>query len=71
MNSLCIESPSIIGSLSDMEALENKTSGKILVVSDSHGECELVEKIITDFGVDCDDLVFCGDGMADIVADVE
>lgn len=71
MNSLCIESPSIIGSLVDMEELEDKTSGKILVVSDSHGECELVEKIIADFGADCDALVFCGDGMADIVACVE
>lgn len=71
MNSLCIESPSIIGSLADMEELEDKTSGKILVVSDSHGECELVEKIIADFGSDCDALVFCGDGMADIVACVE
>ena len=71
MNSLCIESPSVIGSPEDLEEIENKASGKILVVSDSHGEWELVEKIIADFGVDCDALVFCGDGMADIVTCLE
>lgn len=71
MNSLCVESPSIIGSSSDIKVLENKTSGKILVLSDSHGESELVEKIITDFGPDCDALVFCGDGMTDIIACLE
>ena len=60
MNSLCIESPSVIGSPEDLEEIENKASGKILVVSDSHGEWELVEKIVADFGVDCDALVFVG-----------
>ena len=71
MNSLCVVSPSVIGSPSDIKLLENKTSGKIWVLSDSHGESELVEKIITDFGPDCDALVFCGDGMTDIIACLE
>lgn len=71
MNSLCVDAPSIIGSSEDMKELERKTSGRILVISDSHGECELVERVIADFGGDCDALVFCGDGMADIVACVE
>ncbi|MBQ4331251.1 MAG: YfcE family phosphodiesterase, partial [Spirochaetaceae bacterium] len=65
MNTLSVDSPSLVGSREDQAALEKKTSGKILVISDSHGEGELVEKIIMDFGMDCDALVFCGDGTAD------
>ena len=51
--------------------LENKESARILVVSDSHGESELLEEIIQDFGPGCDALVFCGDGICDIVACLE
>lgn len=51
--------------------LENKESARILVVSDSHGESELLEEIIQDFGPGCDVLVFCGDGICDIVACLE
>lgn len=71
MNTLTIEEPSLIGSRFDRERLESKTTGRILVVSDSHGEWELLERIIGDFGYDCDALVFCGDGMEDIVACLE
>lgn len=71
MNALRTEAPPLVGSLKDIEELEKKSAGKILVISDSHGERELVEKIVTDFGVDCDALVFCGDGMADIAACLE
>ena len=71
MNTLSVDSPSLVGSREDQSALEKKTSGKILVISDSHGEGELVEKIIMDFGMDCDALVCCGDGTADIVACLE
>lgn len=71
MNTLRIENSPLIGSHCCIEELETKTTGKILVISDSHGEGELVEKIISDFGHDCDALVFCGDGMEDIVACLE
>ena len=53
----------IIGSKADLELLEEKKSGRILVLSDSHGDAELVRKIIVNFGIDCDALVFCGDGI--------
>ena len=71
MNTLSVDSPSLVGSKEELATLEKKTSGRILVISDSHGEGELVEKIIMDFGMDCDALVFCGDGTADIVACLE
>lgn len=71
MNTLSVDSPSLVGSREELATLEKKTSGRILVISDSHGEGELVEKIIMDFGMDCDALVFCGDGTADIVACLE
>lgn len=71
MNTLCVNFPSLVGDLDDLAELERKASGKILVISDSHGEWELVEKVIADFGIDCDALVFCGDGTADIVACLE
>lgn len=71
MNTLSVDSPSLVGSMEELAALERKTTGKILVISDSHGEYELVEKVIVDFGMDCDALVFCGDGTADIVACLE
>ena len=68
MNTLTVESSSIIGSKADLELLEEKKSGRILVLSDSHGDAELVRKIIVNFGIDCDALVFCGDGMWDIIS---
>lgn len=71
MNTLSVDSPSLVGAMEDLVQLEKKTTGKILVISDSHGEWELVEKVIADFGIDCDALVFCGDGTADIVACLE
>lgn len=71
MNRLSLEASPLVGSPFDIEELETKTTGKILVISDSHGEGELVEKIISDFGHDCDALVFCGDGIEDIVVCLE
>lgn len=71
MNTLTIDQPSLVGSSEHLKELEKKTAGKILVISDSHGEWELVERIVTDFGGECDALVFCGDGMEDIAACLE
>ena len=68
MNSLTVQTASIIGSEEDILYLEQKESARLLVISDSHGESELFEKIIKEFGADCDAVVFCGDGICDIIS---
>ena len=68
MNSLTVQTASIIGSEEDILYLEQKESARLLVISDSHGESELFEKIIKEFGADCDAVVFCGDGICDITS---
>lgn len=68
MNTLSIQDASLIGSPMDFTALEQKKSAKILVISDSHGEVDLFEQIVREFGPDCDALAFCGDGICDLVA---
>ena len=53
------------------EALKNlakKDKARILVVSDSHGKYEALENIVLRYGKDCDALVHCGDGNADLTA---
>ena len=71
MNSLSIIESSIVSSEQDILQLKEKTKGKILVVSDSHGSVDILKKIIRDFGEDCDALVFCGDGICDLVECLE
>jgi putative phosphoesterase len=68
MNKLIQLESTLIGSPQDAEALENADSARLLVLSDSHGDVELIESIVTEFGHSCDALVFCGDGADDITA---
>ncbi|AEE16054.1 metallophosphoesterase [Treponema brennaborense] len=68
MNTLTVQDTSLIGSEEAISMLEKKHAARLLVVSDSHGEAEVLEKIITEFGSDCDALIFCGDGVCDVIA---
>ncbi|MBO5137204.1 MAG: YfcE family phosphodiesterase [Spirochaetaceae bacterium] len=68
MNSFSVPESSIIGSAEDMDLLEKKKSAKLLVISDSHGDVQVFAKIIHEFGADCDAIVFCGDGICDLVS---
>jgi len=66
MNALVQQENGLIGSEADITALENRKDAMIIVLSDTHGEYEVLEKIITGFGSEADALVFCGDGSCDI-----
>lgn len=56
----------IVGSSSDIQALETKPEARILVVSDIHGNTPVFEAILKEFGSKSDALAFCGDGMPSI-----
>ena len=56
----------IIGSNDAIAALSQKDHARLLVLSDSHGNYAVFEKIIRDYGAKCDALIFCGDGVGDI-----
>ncbi len=68
MNSLIQQKSTLIGSEEDIELLEKKDSARLLVLSDSHGDLEVVIDIILHFGRDADALVYCGDGFCDLIA---
>lgn len=51
--------------------LEEREHARLLVISDTHGEAELLESIVLEFGENSDALVFCGDGFCDIAAILE
>lgn len=57
----------LIGSPASIEALAAKEHARLLVCSDSHGNYRVLEKIISQYGKECDAFVFCGDGAGDIV----
>lgn len=56
----------LIGTKADIEALAKKDHARVLVLSDTHGQYSLMEKIILRYGKDCDALGFCGDGAGDL-----
>lgn len=56
----------LIGSPADIEALAEKAHARLLVCSDSHGNFKILEKIISQYGKDCDGFIFCGDGAGDV-----
>ncbi len=71
MNALVQQENGLIGSTADITALENKHDAQIIVISDTHGEYEVFEKIVCSFGPDADALIFCGDGSCDIALFLE
>lgn len=66
MNQLVQQESFLIGSAEDIQNLEKKNKAKLLVISDSHGDYDVLYDIIMNFGSECDALIFCGDGICDI-----
>ncbi|MBP5519662.1 MAG: YfcE family phosphodiesterase [Treponema sp.] len=56
----------IIGSKAAISALETKDHARLLIISDSHENYPVFEKIVRRYGAKCDAVVFCGDGICDI-----
>lgn len=56
----------LIGSEEAINALSKKDNARVLVISDSHNSYSTLGHIVRTFGKDCDALIFCGDGVADI-----
>ncbi|MBP3450471.1 MAG: metallophosphoesterase [Spirochaetaceae bacterium] len=71
MNSLTQLASNLIGSQEDILALEEKSSANILVISDTHGDYDVLCDIIEEFGHISDALVFCGDGVCDICSYIQ
>ncbi len=71
MNSLTQIESNLIGSRQDILDLEKKNSANILVISDTHGDYDILCDIIEEFGVISDALVFCGDGICDICSYIQ
>lgn len=66
MNSLNHPASSFFGSDEDFEKLKNSESSTILVVSDSHGNVSMLQRIFLKHGKACDGFCFCGDGLSDL-----
>lgn len=71
MNKLFQAKDFFIASSEDLEILKTKDHARILVISDSHGNFQIVLKTIIQFGKSCDALVFCGDGFSDLAQILE
>jgi putative phosphoesterase len=56
----------LIASPEDAVALEKADKVRILLVSDSHGNSDVLAEIIRRFGADADLFIHCGDGCADL-----
>jgi putative phosphoesterase len=67
MNDLKQAESSLIGSKEAISRLEHADKVRILVVSDSHGNAEVLEEIALEFGKECNALIFCGDGAGDLM----
>ena len=66
MNNLVQIESNLIGSREDILTLEEKKSANILVISDTHGDYDVLCDIIEEFGPVSDALVFCCVGICDI-----
>lgn len=59
---------SLLGNIEAITALAQKEKARLLVLSDSHGNADIIHAIIRRFGMTCDALCFCGDGSRDILS---
>ncbi|QTQ15601.1 YfcE family phosphodiesterase [Treponema parvum] len=66
MNKLVQLRSKLIGSDEDALKLSEADSADILVISDSHGNKNILFEILSSFGKGSDALVFCGDGAGDV-----
>lgn len=63
--SQCIHN--LLGAEEDINALCKKPFARILAVSDSHGSRDTLLAVIKAMGNQCDAVVFCGDGVQDLL----
>ncbi|MBO5100519.1 MAG: metallophosphoesterase [Treponema sp.] len=70
LNSFQQNADYLIGDKTDIESLKTKTSASILVISDSHGNPNVLKEILTKHK-NCDLLCFCGDGINDLATSIE
>ncbi|MCR5762421.1 MAG: YfcE family phosphodiesterase [Treponema sp.] len=68
MNALTQDETLLIGSTHDIEILAQKETASILIISDSHGAKEKLKSILKERGSYSDALVFCGDGIGDLLS---
>jgi putative phosphoesterase len=61
----------VIGSKQAISELGKAKKARVLVISDSHRRPDIVNAIIEEFGSQSDALIFCGDGIGDIVQALE
>ncbi len=58
----------LLGNSAAIRELAHKDTARILVLSDSHGNAEVVRAILRCFGMASDALCFCGDGSRDFLS---
>ncbi|MCI5523319.1 MAG: metallophosphoesterase [Spirochaetales bacterium] len=68
MNSLEQQKNFLFGSLEAIKNLEEKDSASVIVISDSHKNYSSFKQVLKKFGSAADALIFCGDGITDILA---
>ncbi len=71
MNSLKQVSNGIFSTPKELKNLAAKDQAKILVLSDSHGNLNVLHHIIENHTNECDALMFAGDGVQDILEIIE
>ncbi len=67
MNVLTQDETLLIGSSQDIENLAQKDEATVLIISDSHGAKEKLKSILRERGPYSDALIFCGDGIGDLL----
>lgn len=67
MNSFTQDISGLLGSRKSIEELENQEKANLLIVSDSHNNVFNLQKILKFKGKESDMLIFCGDGVYDII----
>ncbi len=68
MNAMKILKEGIFASSKDFLLLSKMESARILVISDSHGYSPMLKEIVSKFGADVQAMVFCGDGIYDLLS---
>lgn len=58
----------LLGTSDAIHELAHQKTARLLVLSDSHGNTNIVRAIVGMFGADCDALCFCGDGARDVLS---
>ena len=68
MFELVQQASTLLGSSAAISELAHKKEARILVLSDSHGNTDVVRAIFKRFGMTADAACFCGDGSRDVLS---